>query len=439
MRASIRIVGFAVALVGAPVSVRAAPGDDLPSSSDAALMGGAALASGTSAGSLWYNPAVLGRIRYAETEANAEAIGVRFTRVDGIAQLQMPDGTRTQIDVDDSQLVAVPTVFASAFTLSKNLTVGFGLYTPRAERVSAVTTEQQPDATGQPTLVQLRAQRSVERILANLGVGYQPLPNLQLGAAVVMGLETGEDDRSIFLSRPTAAGGNLTSFIDERRESTAFGLGGAIGLRGKIGRLVHGAATLRTPTYLATESEEITRTVSHRTGDDTRDEVVSELAPSGRTQLDGWRVGTGVSVGNQRVLGALDVEGSVGSTTRSRTGAASISTRLGAKVNVTRTAAVGGGAFYRSPDTSDDAFGATRLHLIGGSLGVELRRRLELRNQGAIEFRTVLAAWYAHGQGTTRALRLVSTDEAPYLTSSTYDARTRTDLIVVHVGSSLSF
>jgi hypothetical protein len=66
-------------------------------------------------------------------------------------------------------------------------------------------------------------------------------------------------------------------------------------------------------------------------------------------------------------------------------------------------------------------------------------RRLELRNQDAIEFRTVIAAWYAHGRGTTKALRMESTDAPPYLSASTYDARTRTDLVVLHIGSSLSF
>ena len=435
------VLALLAALVCPSVAMAAGP-DELPLSNEAAMSGGAVLAAGRSAGSFWYNPALLGRIHLSETEANGEILGLRWTRIPDVASLSLPDGSRTTTTLADSSFVAVPTTFAGAIALTPKLTLGYGLFQPRASQfdASADVLETNPDV-GQ-TVFQLRHRVSTERYHGGIGLGYEVSPDFQIGASVFAVFDQSQREQQLLVVRPGPDDQVLSAVANESAAVGTFALATALGVRGRLGRIVHAAASLRAPTFVLTQSIEGSQTLSEigPDGSETSVEAI-ELDDWRQTQLSGWGLSAGLSIGPGSWLVNLELNGDTG--TRPRSGPLgskpSFGARLGGSVRLGDRASLGAGAFYQSPTGNDESFGSLSLHRFGGSIGVEIRRRLELANRHSIEFRTVVAAWYAHGRGTAAGLEVRSDPLQALGAITTTSGPAQEHLLLLHVGSSIAF
>lgn len=438
MKAHARLLSAALALVSG--TAFAAPPEELPVSNEAAMMGGAVRAAGRSAGSFWYNPALLGRVHLSETEANGEVLGLRWTQAPNVVALERLDGTRSSTSLRDAQFVAVPTTFAGAIALTPKLTIGYGLFQPLASDFSASADVQEGEAGTDETVFQLRYTQSSQRYYGGLGLGYEFSPNFQMGASLFAAYDQTERTQQLFLARSgeLAASG----LVDESASIGSFGLAAAFGVRGRLGRIVAAAASVRAPTFVLTQSIEGGRTVSESTAEATQTRIET-LDPEiwRQSQLRGWEFGAGLSVGPGDWLVSLDLSAQTGTRPRSGPLAAgpSFGVQLGGNARLSERLSLGAGAFYASPSGNDESLGALSLHRVGGSLGFELRRRLELANRNNIEFRTVIAAWYAYSFGTSAGLEVETSAQQAIAAMATTQVSARSHLVMLHIGSALAF
>lgn len=438
---------FALATFVAPGLALAAPTEELPLSNEAAMAGGTVLAGGRSAGSFWYNPAVLGRIHLTETEASAEVLGLRRLRAPGGVALELPGGDAASADLESDQFVAVPTTFAGAQALTPKLTLGFGLFQPVATELSVRAELRDEDSEHGDTRSTLRHRQTTERYYAGLGLGAEISPNFQLGASVFFAFDQTQRDQRLHLVRSGSAAGALSSVINEDAAVASYGLMSSVGLRGRLGRMVHGAVSVRTPTIVLGQSIEGTRTESHLGPTEVEPEGIdTQVTPADaqlweQSQLTGWHLAAGLTVGEGPWQVGLDVHADTGTTEREGPLATrpTYGARLGAMVDVSESVSLGMGLFHERSEDAARVFGATRTSQWGGSLGVEIRRRLEMRNRGDIEFRTVVAAWYAYGSGSLAGVQMTSTPERALATVTAADVPMRQHLLLVHIGSALAF
>ncbi len=430
-------------LTWAPASPASASSpEELPLSNEAAIMGGAVMASGLSAGSFWYNPALLGRIRHSETEASAEVYGARLTRAARGAELTLPDGSSTVHALRSDEIVTVPTTFAGAFALTPSLTLGFGLFTPASSDFTVKADAQRGDEAGGDTTFQLRHRRASQRLYGGLGLGWNASDRFQLGASIFALYDQSRSEQRLFVARSQGAA-ERSALFDEDTTVGTIALATTLGVRGRLHPLVHAAATVRTPNFVLEQSISGTRLVSLVGSEDAGTEL-SEIdpAPWSQSQLSGWRFAAGLAVGDREGQLTIDVDATTGTGANNRGGPLStrpaFGARLGGLARVAETVSVGAGAFLQSNEGAGDSFGITQMNRWGGSLGLELRRRLELKNRESIEFRTVVAGWYAYGRGTIGGL-LVSSEGDSLGQSATFQTPAQTHLIVLHIGSALAF
>lgn len=417
----------------------ASPPEQFPLSNDAAIMGGAVLAGGQGAGSFWYNPALLARIHHSETEASAEVYGLRLTSVPRGVGLRLPNGTQVIEPLRRAQIVAVPTTFAGAFGITPKFTVGFGLYVPVASNLSVqADLVENPSSEGE-TSFQLRYRRDLQRYHAGLGFGWQPLPTIQFGVSVFAVYDQLRYEQRLFLTRSQALGQTESRLLDEDTTVDTFGVATNIGLRGQLHRLVHAAATVRTPTLVIYQGIDGSQTEAIVAQDFAHTDI-SAVDPAGwgQVQLSGWRIATGLAVGDPRWRVGVDVN----AITRTRgdpLSRATFGARVGGEITVADPISLGGGVFFYSNDSDNTAFGIAQLHRWGGSFGVELLRRLTLNTSRHIEFRTVVALWYEGGRGTIGGLQVESVEDASVAQFTTVRTPAQTHLILLHIGSALSF
>lgn len=416
--------------------------EDLPVSNDAAMMGGTVLASGRTAGSFWYNPALLGRIHLSETEANAEVIGLRNTRIRDAWEVALPGGDRSGGDLQNSELINAPTTFAGASALTPRLTLGYGLFQPVSRDLALRVDLQDSDPTRGDTVFELRHRQSTQRLHFGAGLGLELSSAFHLGASVLAVYDQTSFQERLFATR---AGGELpvvSSTIDEEVDVGSVGLVSTIGLRGQLGRIVWGAATVRTPTFVVLQTIDGSRTESH-TGPGGGDTEVVPVAEQDwqESQLTGWRFGVGLMVGEGRWSVATDLHADTGTPRPERPigSLPSMGARLGTRVWLNKRVSVGAGAFYEGRWGEGEGFGDDRMDQVGGSGGIELRRKLELASHKSIVFRSVFAVWYAHGFGTVGGIRAVSGLERGIETIAEGSSDATSHTVLLHLGSSLAF
>ncbi len=419
---TISIAAACLSLLG--WSSNAAAETPYPTSNEAAISGGAVMASGSEVGSMYYNPAVLGHVHRSQTEVTAEAFGARWTNAPRAAVLDDGSGSSRTRGLRSREFLVVPSSFAMGLALSPRWTLGIGVFAPVLG-----DTDLSADAEAEDSYV--RSRRTAQRYELALALGWDASPNWKVGLSTTTVIDTLRVQERVF-----AESAGSVSF-DRNTTTNTFGLRPKLGVQSRVSRLVELGATVETPTFVLSQERSGASGLTRATDGEVQTEFV-RITTDGldRGPLTGWRSALGVSVAEQDWRVSADVYGEI---PVGRPGALAWGVRMGARGAISERFSLGGGLFTDQNIVSDSGPMAFRGDRWGASFGVEFSKPVRLaRGESArtIEFRTTLAARYAYEEGTIGGLRLEDG-----VMGGVVDVRgpATSHLFFIHLGTTVAF
>jgi hypothetical protein len=451
MRRALASFAGTIGLIHAP-ALASASDDGFALSDDAALMGGAVIASGRDAASAWYNPALLGSNRRNHIDVSATVYGLRHTRARA-GVMEIVGDERRGLKATDQQFVVVPTAFAVATALRRNVSLGFGFFTSRwYEPDLRVEGRGVNAAAGYGFLHQARLLGVSRRHHAGPMLGWSPVRGFQIGLSV-HGIYDKHERMSRVIANATAFEGvEATTWArNDDSELRSFGGRAVLGVRGDLGRWVQAGASVRTPALavhqVVSGSESLVVASIDAMGETSnRAELQTDPIPPRPRALAPWTVATGLSVGNARWRIGLDAEALAA--LRDSYGElhqrATWNLRFGGRVQVSRRWTLGAGAFTNRSVVPAVEVGEADVDLWGASLGVQFLSPVRLaRSEAArsLAFRTTVAARYAGGVGRfgQLELRYPDTGASDFTVSASGTTPATVHFVNVYVGTGLVF
>ncbi|MEM6291041.1 MAG: hypothetical protein AAGA54_07240 [Myxococcota bacterium] len=443
-----RRLACAAAVALLPTTALAAPEDGYSMSDDAALMGGAVVATGRDVASSWYNPALLAGNRRLRADVSTAAYGVRWLRAPGIVQSRVPSGLRQRPGASREFLV-VPTAFAIGSRVRPHLSVGFGFFTSRFAEPTLVVRDSSGSEDG--ATVEIRRSAVQRRYHTGPIVGIRVHPKFHVGFAVLGVYDRSTQSQRLFLDREVVGLGQSTRLSDTDATVRSYGLEGAFGIRGQLGKWVSAGATIRTPGIVVVQTVDGSRGSVETTIDDEGNATLradlDSFPVQGRpSRVATWRVATGLGVGNRMWTLGLDAEAEPSLNPEDPTigTAARWNVRVGARRRLNARWTLGGGLFTDRNTHTNTSFGNARVNLWGGAFGVQMRTPVRLhRKERArkIAFRTTVGVRYAAGRGVVGGFGVDY--DADTIAPTRVDLARRVDasmhLLTVHAGSGLVF
>lgn len=433
--------------LGLPSAALAAPDNGFSMSDDAALMGGAVVASGRDVASSWYNPALLTHNDRLRADVSAAAYGARWIRARRGLQLR-DDKEQQTAGIRSREFLVVPTAFALGSAISERVSLGFGFFTPRFAEPTVIV--KAGGAASDAFAAELRRSGIQRRYFAGPIFGLRLHEDLDLGVALYGVYDKSAVSQRVFVEH-TSDAGRSSILADSDDTVRSYGVQAAFGLRGWLSEWVSAGASLRTPTTVMFQRVEGSSvTIESETDPDGVATTASDFNgfPVQRrpTRISTWSVASGVSVGRARWRLGLDAEASPSHYPRNPTigRAAHWNVRLGIRWKLDDRWSVGGGLFTDRNDSRSTSFGSVRIDLVGAALGVRLRTPVKLDDDERatrIAFQTTIGARYSVGRGKAGgvvgeyAAERISPDRLEF--GRSVDATMH--LLTVHVGSGLVF
>ena len=433
-------------VLACPRPTRAAPDDGFALSDDAALMGGAVVASGRDVASSWYNPALLTHNDRLRADVSATAYGLRFIRAP--RGLQLTDDDRRRVSpIRGREFLVVPTAFAIGSAVGSRVSLGFGFFTSRFSEPSLVV-RGGIDASD-PFAAEVRRSGVNRRYHAGPLLGIRVNPDFDIGFALYGVYDKSSDSQRVFLER-SDDGGRSTILSDADTNVRSYGLQGAFGLKGNLSKRVSAGASVFTPAVVMFQrvegSSATLESVTDASGVSTSTSDF-EGYPIQRwpTRVSTWKVASGVAIGERRWKVGLDAEaspphgpnfGPLGRT-------AHWNVRMGFRMGANRRWSFGGGVFTDRNDSRATSIGSVRVDLYGIAAGVRLRTPVRLgkrERENEIAFRTTVGVSYAGGRGRASGFEAVyGGDVAPLRIDYGTSVGATMHLLTVYVGSGLAF
>lgn len=444
-----RKVRFAVAVAAtlAPVAVHAAPGDGYAMSDDAALMGGAVVASGRDVASAWYNPALLTHNDRLRADVSASAYGVRWIRAPRALSLRSPEQERAA-PAKSREFLVVPTAFALGSAVTERVSLGFGFFSSRFAEPTVVLRD--GGGAADTFSAELRRAGVQRRYHAGPMLGLRLHEDLDLGFTLFGVYDKTSVSQRAFVEYSSDLG-RSTIFTDGDATVRSYGLQGMVGLRGWLSEWVSAGASVRTPIVVAfqrVEGSSATLLAAEQTDGGAEVDSAFEGFPVQRrpTRISTWTVATGVSVGRPRWRLGIDAEASPSH----YPGNPSIgqaphwNVRLGGRWEANDRWTLGGGLFTDRNDSRATEFGSVRVNLWGVAMGVRLKTPVVLGEDERvtrIAFQTTVGVRYAGGKGRAGGFEAAYGEASlwPTAVDENHDVPASMHLLTVHVGSGLVF
>ena len=416
-------------------------------SDDAALMGGAVVASGRDVASAWYNPALLTHNDRLRADVSAAAYGVRWIRAPQALTLRSASQTRTQ-PAKSREFLVVPTAFALGSAVTERVSLGFGFFTSRFAEPTVVLRDggRVTDAFS----AELRRAGVQRRYHAGPMLGLRLHEDLDLGLSVFGVYDKSSISQRAFVEYSSDLG-RSTILADGDATVRSYGFQAAFGIRGWLSEWVSAGASVRTPTVVAFQRVEGSEVTLLSAADpDGVAEVDSDFEgfPVQRrpTRISTWNVATGISVGRERWRIGLDAEAAPAHYPDNPTIGQDPywNVRLGGRWRASERWSLGGGLFTDRNDSRATSFGSVRVDLWGVALGVRLRTPVTLGEDERvtrIAFQTTVGVRYAAGRGRAGGFEAAYDDTTlwPQRIDYNRDVEATMHLLTVHVGSGLVF
>jgi hypothetical protein len=426
---------------------------------EAALSGGAVVASGRDSGSVWYNPAGLGGLSRGTLSASGTTFGLRMRRVPNALRVRI-GGDERGVDLASNDVLSVPNAVVAATQLSDRIALGGGLLTTARDVRSALVTaapRTAPDADGQPVTVGQRLDLQSDLSKYHLGgaLGIMVTERLRFGFAVFGTYVKTTDSVQYSLSAADGAdpdGERLFLTSNARVTGTAFGVSGSVGAQWEASPGVSLGLSVRAPEMaLASSSEGGAVIAAARVGGadppeaDLVEQSPDELRAEGKIVAPA-RVLAGIAfpLGRRASWLEIGVDAAHGlpSTDVSPALKPVVNGRVGARFMLGPEWIVGAGVFSdRSGERRvSDFIGSSRVDYYGIAFGFSKRTPLALVDDPspeALVLVTTLSLRAAAGFGQARALTLDVDDDS----AATRDDRSNVVFyeIMPYLGSSVVF
>lgn len=219
---------------------------------EAALSGGALVATTRAAEATWYNPAGLGGSDRTRLNVNLSAFVLRIRQSDSIIQTTIGD-TELSTPADATQLVSVPSSISMVRRLSARTTLGLGVYVTGAERFNLLASGQDPIDEPWSDGVYTRSLQvlsETQQFHVGLSVGSAVSDRLRLGGSL-MAVYDRFVVASSFLAdlAGTEAGDRRRATLEtaNNESGNAIGLRGVAALQWEFAQDLHLGLVIRTP------------------------------------------------------------------------------------------------------------------------------------------------------------------------------------------------
>lgn len=402
-----------VVLLGAahPSPVAAGNGDAVPVSNEAALMGQAAVANGTGAAAMYYNPALLGRLEQARADVSGSAFHLRIS--------QSPDLVTTPlitVPVRNTEIVSIPSALAYARPIGDDWRVGFGLFSPTAQEVQLSVALDRMEGMREGAL-RLTLMSESALYVGVLSVARRLAPGLWIGGSLE-GVYANTRTTTFLSGRLADAMGSVVVGTDEQSELTFGGMGAQLGLTWNATPRATVALTVGTPVIALSVRGRVRVTTTaggggELGGDGSTFETSETRLPSARIgPVEGLSVRAGAEVrATPRLRFAVD--GEVWTPMTNEALGVSVRSfwnlRAGLEGRVASSIWLAGGLFTDRQGQEDvEAFAASSIDFWGLTAGARWQSSYPLAADQARErvtFGSVLAFRYAYGRGSVGGLR----------------------------------
>ncbi|MCH2108283.1 MAG: outer membrane protein transport protein, partial [Polyangiaceae bacterium] len=212
--------------------------DEIPVGSQASLVSAAVTATIADGAAGYYNPAGLAHNHRPTLDASASVYGIRLVNSTGLLE----DQVGTKSDTDFIDWVLIPSAVAYTREVSPRLNLSFGVFVPRA--TDTVLRARLRTFDGAEWRNTARVENTDYHF--TLSGGYAALPNLRLGASLVVIYST-QIESYQFAGGQTGLDTSTFGF-SETYESSQYGMAMLFGVQWDITKDLVFGASVRTPT-----------------------------------------------------------------------------------------------------------------------------------------------------------------------------------------------
>lgn len=416
----------------------------------AAMTGGAVVATVVDGSAIWYNPAGLARVEVATVDATASAFVLRtFSIPVGLVERGASGRTASG---SFRELVSVPSLLSFVRPLGERLKLGLGLFTEQFSDLRLRTTL---DVAGDPSVRWgLSVTQDAETYFGGVALAWQATPTLHVGASVLVGYRDVAAATQFSGGELTDAGGNRTEdFVSEALwlATTSVGVQVLTGIQWQPLERFRLGITVGSPVYQVYTSARTLTNVAQSVppaGSSNAAQTFT-LEPADQTEV-AWRTALPSVYRVALAYGTPTFWVSVGGDYRpaneDNAGPerdAVVNGQVGGRWQVTERWGLGAGLFTdRSAQPRPLSFGSGRIDFYGGTVGTEYRSELSVvdaTTQKPLTFSTTLALRYAYGSGEFGAFELPTIDRVGSDGVTPRDTALTSHEVTLHIGTALFF
>jgi long-subunit fatty acid transport protein len=441
--------------------------DSFPLGNEAAMTGGAVIASTHDVAATWYNPAGLAAITRTSLDGSGSAIAYRSASFPQAIHIRVPGGG-TNGDGHDTSLMSVPASLVIAKQIAPGLAGGIGIFTQRQDEVNASTSPTLSGTTmsGAPYAYKMSygVVQSAATYYAGGALGYKLRENLRVGAGI-FAVYTRIGSFFDFGSTLDVGGATSTGVLERKGTIEIFGARATAGVQWVPGGDWEIGAVLRSPVVALAGSQRITGIDQATVPGQTPTLTLSDrdLTPSSVQVAEPVRVHAGFAKHFPKgwIGMSVDYQFSQNNSDGTPLFTDVWNAQVGGRGWVLPWLGVGGGLFTdRSniPVQSSrgteidrvDHIGSARINYYGGMFGVEYRRRYAQKDEKdsdpgmakpkntGLEFSTTIALRYALGRGTVQGARIEPLNAGP-IDYQPISTDTTIHELNLHIGSAVYF